>query len=186
MRNLRRYWIAAFAAFAVTWSGVPAHAVECAATPFVSTAGQAILRAARQGTPEAFSGVAGRYGDMHSLALFALGPHRKNLAPAREAEYLALTRGYIGRFLARHSSKVSASGLTVVSCSGPAVAPVVTTRLSGGQKVVFRLYKTRRGYLMRDVNISSIWLGQQLRTTFVQVLNERGGSMSALFAFLRG
>ena len=43
----------------------------------------------------------------------------------------------------------------------------------------------RRGFLVRDVNVSSVWLAQQMRSTFVGVINRNGGDIDALFAYLR-
>lgn len=165
---------------------VPSRAAGCAAGPFVTAAGQAILRAVRTRSPTTLAGVASRYSDIHGLAMFSLGPYRKALPDARKAEYVALTRAYVGRFLARYGNRVSGTSLTVISCSGNANAPVVTARLNGGGKAVFRLYKTRRGYLMRDVNIASIWLGAQMRSTFTSIIQKSGGNLSGLFAYLRG
>jgi hypothetical protein len=47
------------------------------------------------------------------------GPHRKLLGKAREAEYLALTRNFIGNFLAKYSNRFSGSDLTIRSVPVP-------------------------------------------------------------------
>jgi ABC-type transporter MlaC component len=57
--------------------------------------------------------------------------------------------------------------------------------MSNGKKIVFKLYKTKRGFLVRDVNVSSVWLAQQLRSTFVGVIRRNGGDINALFKYLR-
>jgi ABC-type transporter MlaC component len=38
--------------------------------------------------------------------------------------------------------------------------------------------------MVRDVNFSSVWLAQQLRTTFVGVVNRNGGNIKALYSYL--
>jgi hypothetical protein len=59
------------------------------------------------------------------------------------------------------------------------------TRVSNGKKIIFKLHRSKRGFLVRDVNISSVWLAQQLRSTFVGVINRNDGDINALFAYLR-
>lgn len=163
----------------------PAIAGECTAGPFVTAAGRALLSAAHSRSPARLSAAASRYGDVHALALFALGPYRKGLPPAREGEYVSLTRNFMGQFLSRYADRVSGSNLSVVSCTGGDKSPTVTAKITGGGKVIFRLYKTRRGYLMRDVNIGGVWLGGQMRASFTSILQKNRGEMSALFAYLR-
>jgi ABC-type transporter MlaC component len=161
-------------------------ASACEAEGFVVNAGKAFMGAARNRSAAAFSGAASRYADLNAIAFFALGANRASLPKARQAEYVALTRTFIGRVLAKNSSRLKASSISVVSCTGSANALTVNTKLSGGQRVVFKLYKTRGGYRVRDVSVSSIWLAQQLRSTFASVLRKNGGNIDALFSYLRG
>lgn len=162
-----------------------ATAKACEASAFITNVGNSFLSAARRQSASAFSGVASRYTDLHGISMFALGPHRKLLSKAREAEYLALTRSFVGSFLAKHSDRFSGSGLTIKDCVGSKNALTVSTRMSNGKKIVFKLYKTKRGFLARDVNVSSVWLAQQLRSTFVGVIKRNGGDINALFKYLR-
>jgi len=48
------------------------------------------------------------------------------------------------------------------------------------------LTRSSAGYRVRDLNVSSIWLAQQLRSTFTGVIRRNGGDIGALMAFLRG
>jgi ABC-type transporter MlaC component len=163
----------------------PALADTCEASSFVAGAGSAFVGAARSGSAGAFAGAASRYADLHGIAMFALGPHRKLLSRSREAEYVSLTRSFIGQFMAENSSKLASSGLTITDCSGGKEAMTVATRLSNGKKVIFKVYKTRSGYRVRDVNVSSIWLAQQLRSQFTGVIRRNNGDIDALFVYLR-
>ena len=182
---MHRRWLVFL--FILLQSACPSSATAqaCEASSFINNAGTAFLGAARRQSASAFSGVASRYTDLHGIALFALGPHRKLLSKASEAEYLALTRGFIGRFMARYSNRFSGSGLTIRECTGSKNTFTVNTRLSNGNKIIFKIYKTKRGYLVRDVNVSSVWLAQQLRSTFVGVIKRNGGDINALFKYLR-
>ena len=162
-----------------------ATAKPCEASAFINNAGNAFLGAAHRQSASAFSGVASRYTDLRSIAMFALGPHRKLVNKANETEYIALTRVFIGRFMAKHSEYFIGSGLTIKECVGSRSALLVSTRLSNGKKIIFKLYVARRGYLVRDVNVSSVWLAQQLRSTFVGVIRRNNGNINALFVYLR-
>ena len=157
----------------------------CEASAFITNASNAFMGAARVHSASAFSGATSRYTDLRSIAMFALGPHRKLVNKAKEAEYLTLTRGFIGRFMVRHSSRFSGSGMVIKDCAGSTNALMVSTRMSNGKKIIFKLYRTRRGFLVRDVNVSSVWLAQQLRSTFVGVIRRSNGDINALFKYLR-
>jgi phospholipid transport system substrate-binding protein len=163
-------------------ANVPAQA--CEASAFIANAGHAFLSAARSHSAAAFSGVAARYTDLNGIAMFALGPNRKLLSKSQEAEYMSLTRGFIGRFMAKNSGSLTGGNLKVLGCSGPNTAMTVNTQMSNGKKVVFKVYKTKRGYLVRDVNVSSVWLAQQLRSNFTGVIRRNNGKISALFEYL--
>ncbi len=159
----------------------PAFAARCDAEAFVMSAGNAFMSAARAGSPQAFTSAAGRYADLRSIALFALGPHRKSLPKSKEGEYVGLAKAYMGRFMSKHASKFSGSGLKVVSCSGN----TVNASMSGGKKLIFRVSGGKGGYRVQDVNAASIWLAGQMRTTFVGVLNRNHGDIDALLTYLR-
>ena len=182
---MHRRWLVFL--FILLQSACPSSATAqaCVASSFINNAGNAFLGAARRQSASAFSGVASRYTDLHGIAMFALGPHRKLVGKAREAEYISLTRGFIGRFMARNSSQFAGSGLSIIDCAGVKNALTVNTKLSNGKRIVFKLYKTRRGFLVRDVNVSSVWLAQQLRSTFVGVIRRNNGNINALFIYLR-
>ena len=157
----------------------------CEASAFITNAGNAFMGAARVQTAAAFSGATARYTDLRGISMFALGPHRRLLSKSREAEYLNLTRGFIGRFMVKHARRFSGSGMTIKECIASNNAMTVSTRLSNGKKIIFKLHRSKRGFLVRDVNVSSVWLAQQLRSTFVGVINRNGGDINALFAYLR-
>jgi phospholipid transport system substrate-binding protein len=158
----------------------PSFAATCPAEGFIQTAGAAFMGAARSGSASAFTGAASRYADLHSIALFALGPYRKNLPKGREGEYMALSKKFMGQFMAQYSKKFSGHGITITSCSGNTVG----TRLSSGQNLTFRLRKAGSGYRVEDISVSSIWLAQQLRTKFTSVIRKNGGDVNALLSYL--
>jgi ABC-type transporter MlaC component len=182
---MRARWLI-FLYFLVQGAGLASAAADkCPASNFINNAGNAFLSAARVHSAAAFTGVTDRYTDLRSIALFALGPYRKLLGKDREAAYLALTRSFIGHFMLRHASRFSGGGLTISECVKSTNALTVSTRLSNGKKIIFKLQRSRRGFLVRDVNVASVWLAQQLRSTFVNVIARNDGDIDALFAYLR-
>jgi ABC-type transporter MlaC component len=153
-------------------------AAACPAEGLVMGAGKAFTSASKAGSASAFLSAASRYADTRSIAMSALGPHRKKLSKAQEGEYVRLAQGFMGRFMAKYSSRFNASGMKISTCNGN----LVTATANGGRKIVFRV----GGGRVQDVNVSSIWLAGQMRSTFVGVLNRNNGDIKALLTYLRG
>jgi phospholipid transport system substrate-binding protein len=160
-------------------SVTPVHA--CDAEKFVLSAGRAFTMASHRGSPSAFTSAASNFTDMRGIALFALGPHRKKLAPGKEGEFVRLAQGFMGRFMSRYASRFNAAGMQVTGCSGN-----VVNAQAGGRKLIFRVSKRGGGYILQDVNVSSIWLAGQMRSTFTGVINRNGGDINALWDYLKG
>lgn len=174
-----------FAALILVLAAPYASAAKCEAESFIASAGKAYERAARTGTAAAFASAVSQFSDMNSTAMFALGRYRKLLPKAREAEYVALTRNFMGEFMLEYGTGFRASKLTIVECSGPANNLKVATKLEDGSRVNFRLYRAGSKFLVRDMNVKSIWLVQQMRSTFVGTISREGGNIDALFKYLK-
>ena len=170
-----------FAVFALLCLSPVSSAFACDAEDFVLSAGKAFTAASRQGSPSAFMNAARRFTDLRGIAYFALGPHRKKMPPGKEGEFIRLSQEFMGRFMSRYASRFNASGLQIVNCEGS-----IVTGQAGGRKIAFRVSRRGGGYKLDDVNISSVWLASQMRSTFTGVINRNGGSIDALFAYLRG
>lgn len=182
-----RLFLAAVTAIALSFLGAisPAQAASCPAERFVRGAGQAYDRAAAAGTPAAFASAASRFSDLRAISLFALGQYRKDLPKSREAEYLDLTRQFIGNTLKRHGSGLRGGRLEILDCVPAGGGLVVTTRSATGKKIVFRVARAGGGYTVKDVNMQGIWLAQQMRSKFTGTIR-RTGSIDGLFAYLGG
>jgi phospholipid transport system substrate-binding protein len=170
---MQRIFACLFILYALATSSLAA----CPAEGLINAAGHAFMSAARSGQPNAFSNAANRYADVNGLALFALGPYRKNLPPNRKAEYVSLTRKFVGSFMAQYASRFSGTGITITNCVGN----LITTKLSTGQGLTFRL---RGAHRIEDVNVSGIWLAQTLRSRFVGVIRSNNGDVGALMSWL--
>jgi ABC-type transporter MlaC component len=150
----------------------------CASQDLVIGAGKAFASASRAGSASAFLNAASRYADTRSIALSALGPHRKRLSKSQEGEYLRLAQGYMGKFMSQYSSRFNTAGMKITTCNGN----IVTATAGGGRKIIFRVGSGR----VQDVNVSSVWLAGQMRSTFVGVINRNNGDIDALMDYLRG
>lgn len=177
MQSLLRTFV--FAAAMVT--STASWSANCPSEGFVLSAGNAFLAAARAGTPQAFTSAASRFADLRGVALFALGPYRKAMPKRMEGQYVALARNYMGAFMAENASKFSGTGLRVQNCAGNTVS--ATT--AGGKKIIFRISGSGGRYRVQDVNVSSIWLAGQMRSTFTGVISRNGGNIGALMNYLR-
>ena len=171
------------AAFAVFQQ--PVLAANCAAEKYVATAGLAITVAARSGSPEEFANVTGQYTDIGEIAMFALGKHRSKLPDAMRTEYVALTKDFIGRFMAEHAARFNGEGVKIVECRERSNKLYVTARLLEGKLVKFRLIYAGQKFIIEDLNVAGIWLAQQLRSTFVDVISKNKGDINALINYLR-
>jgi phospholipid transport system substrate-binding protein len=156
-------------------------AQACDAENFVLSAGRAFTVASHRGSPSAFASAASNFADMRSIALFALGPHRKKLSAGKEGEFVRLAQGFMGRFMSRYASRFNAAGMQVTSCSGS-----IVNAQAGGRKLVFRVSRRGGGFVLQDVNVSSIWLAGQMRSTFTGIINRNGGDIGALWDYLKG
>jgi phospholipid transport system substrate-binding protein len=149
---------------------------DCSGEGVVKAAGASFVAAKQAGTADAFANAVAKHTDITALALSALGPYRKELKPDKQAEYIARTKAYIGRFFLRYSDRFSQGNLVVDSCAGDLVK---TT--TGSNNLVWKV----SGGKIRDVQISGIWLANQMRSKFVSEIR-RGGhdKLDALFRFL--
>jgi ABC-type transporter MlaC component len=155
-----------------------AAAAACPAESLVMGAGRAFTSASKSGTASAFLSAASRYADTRNIVLSALGPHRKKLSKGQEGEYVRLAQNFMGKFMSQYSSRFNTAGMKITTCSGN----TVTATAAGGRKIMFRV----GGGRVQDVNVSSVWLAGQMRSTFVGVLNRNNGDINALLDYLRG
>jgi ABC-type transporter MlaC component len=184
LMSVRRYLSAVIAVLFLAATPCLA-AAKCEASGFVKSAGHAYDRAASAGSAAAFATAAARYSDLRSLSFFALGRYRDQLPKSQEAEFLSLTRQFIGETLKDHGSGFRGASLVIIDCKESGGNVVVTARTSGGAKLIFRLARVGGGYTVKDINIKGVWLVQQMRSTFVGTIN-RTGSIDGLISYLGG
>lgn len=156
--------------------GTPAAtAADCPAAGPVKAAAASFMSAARSKSPAAFNAALARHTNVTSLALFALGPYRKDLPAARRAQYVRSAHGFMGSFLAQNSRRFGTAALSIESCKGN----IVETSASG-REILWRVSGNR----IQDVRVGGVWLAPQLRSKFVNVIRNGDGRIDALFDYL--
>ena len=113
---------------------------------FVVRAGQDLINAAKSGSPSAFRSLLRSYLDVTTMALFALGKHRRKLPEDQQSEYVALVEGYMVHTLSQFGRKFKGRKFEVVNSrkSGRGVTVESKLKFLGGkqQKVTWKLAGT--------------------------------------------
>src|SRR4051812_48910860 len=86
----------AFAALPVVLGSTTAFATAAAET-FVSSVGNSVLAAARSNSVGQFRALLKANADLPTIAIYSLGPYRKNLPKNMEAQYFSLVENYISK-----------------------------------------------------------------------------------------
>ncbi len=156
----------------------PSLAATCPQSGIAERAGNAMIQAAKSGSPAAFSGALRSYADMGSIAMFALGKYRKNLPAGKQAEFVALTTDYVSRTLNDFRLKFRAESITIKDCDGETIKSVIFfLGGKGNQPVIWRV----KGSKVADVNVQNVWLAQLLRTNITGILDKNDGNFGKLF-----
>jgi ABC-type transporter MlaC component len=158
-----------------------AFASSCPQEAFVLNVGRVFSSVAATHSPTAFLRATNRFSNTHAIAATALGPYRNKLG-SRESEYYQLADQYIGKFMARYASGLTATGMKVQTCQGNQV----TATTASGSRIVFRVSGSNGHYSMSDVSVSGIWLVGQMRATFTGIIRRNNDDINALLSFLRG
>ena len=173
----------ALVCFAATLIASPkASAAICVEAATAERAGSALIEAARSGSTEAFSTALGNHADMRSIAVFALGKYRKHVSDAELATFVSLTQTYVARTFNDYRLKFKAQRIDVSDCRGG----VIHSKLEplGNARVQPVQWRVAKGKVV-DVNVQNIWLGQLLRSKFLDVLGKSGGEIQALYTHLK-
>jgi phospholipid transport system substrate-binding protein len=160
-----------------------------AAESFVVRVGQGVLKAANAGSVASFRSLLRQNADIASIALFSLGPYRKDLPAGRRNEYFGLVEQYISGVFAAHSAKLKGQDLTVNGSRDASDSVIVTSSFiaADGHKVpvTWRLTKRGGGFKVFDVNVEGIWLATTQKTNFISVLKQNNGNFDALITYLK-
>lgn len=181
-RLSRRHTLLAIcSAFASGPLALPSEAGSCADGDVAARAADALMAAARSGSPIAFARALRDYADMESNTIFALGKNRSLVPANRRAELVNATTNYISRTLNDYRLKFRAEPITIKGCSGGIVRSNMYFLGGKGNKPVD--WRIKNGKVI-DVNVQNIWLGQLLRTNFQDILDRNGNNINTLISEL--
>lgn len=156
---------------------------------YVVKAGADLIRAAKSGSGAAFKSLLKRYIDVNSMAMFALGKHRKKLPAGQTAEYIALVENFMVYTLSQFSKKFKGREFEVVNSrkSGRGLSVETKLKFLGGkqQKVTWKLVGSGGNYRVADINFQGVWLAGLLRSTFSSLIKKNGNSVTGLISYLR-
>ncbi len=190
VRMTRRHLIAGAAATALTGlAPVSAAMAATAAESFVERVGQSVIKAANSGSVSSFRALLRQNADIPTIALFSLGPYRKNLPAGSRSEYYRLVENYISGVFTAHSRELKGEDLKVTGSRQVSDSVIVTSAFKAADgrnvPVTWRLVKQGGGYKVFDVNVQGIWLATTQKTNFISVLKQNNGDFNALLAYLR-
>jgi phospholipid transport system substrate-binding protein len=178
----------AFAALPIAIGSTTAFA-SAAAETFVSSVGNSVLAAARSNSVDQFRALLKANADLPTIAIYSLGPYRKNLPKNMEAQYFSLVENYISKVFASHAKSLAGTKLTVIGSSDAGDSTLVRSEIAfGGSRsipVTWRLIKRGGGYRVFDINVDGVWLASTQKTNFTSVLKKSGGDITALLAYLK-
>lgn len=156
---------------------------------FVVRAGQDLINAAKSGSPSAFRSLLRSYLDVATMALFALGKHRRQLPQDQQSEYVSLVESFIVHTLADFGRKFKGHKFEVVNSRRTSNGVTVESKLKflGGkqQKVTWKLVGSEGAYRVYDINFQGVWLAGLLRSTFGSLIQKHGNSVEGLMNYLR-
>ena len=186
----RRHFLFSAACFLGLAAVAPQLALAAnAAESYVDRVGNSVIEAANVGSVASFRTLLRQNADIPSIALFSLGPYRKNLPESAKAEYYQLVEQSISSVFAAHTSKLAGKTLTVSGSRSAPDSVIVASRLeeAGGRSipVLWRVVQRGGGYKIFDVSVDGVWLANTQKTSFTSVLQRNGGSVQALMDHLR-
>jgi phospholipid transport system substrate-binding protein len=159
------------------------------AESYVSKVGNGVIAAARANSVSQFRSLLKANADIAAIAIYSLGPYRKNLTNDLKAEYYSLVEGYIAKVFQQYAKKLAGEGLQVQGTKDAGDSVLVKSVLNmgggGSMPVTWRLVKRGQGFRIFDVNVDGIWLASTQKTNFVSVLKKNNGQIPALLDYLR-
>lgn len=159
-----------------------ASAASCPDAKVVEKAGNAMIAAAKAGSPSQFADAMRTYGDMDAITMFALGKHKTALPAARRGELVALTASFLARTFNDFRLKFRADSIAIEDCRDNTVRTEMRfLGQQGKQPVIWRIKNGR----VSDVNVQNVWLAQLLRTEFSRIMVKNNGDINALIRQLK-
>lgn len=170
----------ALAASAVT----PVLAGSTTAKPAEALASEAanefLATVRRGGGRQDFARLFDRYVSIQSIAMFALGKHRRRLPPQQRTRYVSLVNDMLVGAVTRHGKHVSGEAFVVTGSRGSIVSGFVQQQDGRRTDVDMRMADGR----IADIRVEGIWLAFVLRQEFNRIIDGNGGNISAILTHL--
>jgi ABC-type transporter MlaC component len=174
--------LAGIAALAAASVVSPLAQAQACPTAAVQKAGEAMISAAKSGSPGAFSAALRNNADMGGIAMFALGRYRSGMPAGLRDDYVSALTSYVSRTLNDFRLKFRADSIKVKDCNGPVVnSNMYFLGGKGNQPVLWRM----KGNRVADVNVQNVWLAQLLRDNVTGILDRNNGDYRDLLAELK-
>jgi ABC-type transporter MlaC component len=133
------------------------------------------------GSRDSFADLLGRHVSVQQIAMFALGKYRRAMPPKQRQTYVNLVNDMLLDTVTKHGKQVRGQAFVVTGSQGNIVKGYIQ-HASGKQTTVdLRMVENR----VADVRVQGIWMGFMLRQEFNRIIDNKGGNVSAIFAYLK-
>ncbi len=133
-----------------------------------------------------------RNADISTIGRFTLGKYSRTITPSERREFNRLLSRFIVKVFISRLRGTKSSGLKVLGTTERKkgrdflVKSLVNLPDGAPIRVNWRIFKTKDGRLrLFDISIEGLWLAQEQRSIFVNVISRNGGKISALLAHLK-
>ncbi|MGI9381580.1 MAG: ABC transporter substrate-binding protein [Methyloligellaceae bacterium] len=170
---------------------VQAQAAPDRAASFVQRISKELIAAARAGSVPAMTRAIRSYADVPSIGVYSLGDYAKRLKRSRRSLYYSgmtrfMARYVMSQFRTYQVVRADVTGPSYRSSEGIMVDSLVTVRNGSNYRVRWWLVRRGRSYKVRDAKVLFFWILPYQRDLFVNYIQDKGGSVSALVSALGG
>ncbi len=133
-----------------------------------------------------------RNADISTIGRFTLGKYARTIKPSERREFNRLlgrfiVKVFIGRMRGTKSTGLKVLGTTERKKGRDFLVKSLVNLPDGAPiRVNWRIFKNKSGRLrLFDISIEGLWLAQEQRSIFVNVISRNGGKISALLTHLK-
>ncbi len=130
--------------------------------------------------------------DIDTIAQFTLGKYASSLDVSERREFGTLLEEFIAKVFIGRMSDIKGTAIEVLRTQEkkPGKDYLVQTiaKIEGQSpvRVNWRVYKNKGGnFRLFDISIEGLWLAQEQRSTFVDIIGKNKGNLKVLFDHLR-
>ncbi len=139
-----------------------------------------------------FKSVFLRNADISTIARFTLGKYARTITSSERKQFQRLLGRFIVKVFIGRMQGTKSSGLKIVGTNERKkgrdylVKSLVNVPDAAPIRVNWRVFRNRGGRLrLFDISIEGLWLAQEQRSTFVNIISRNNGKISALLTHLK-